>query len=229
MISVRDQAPVALPKYQLAIFDLDGTLADSFPWFLRVVNDVAREFDFRQIDADDVAELRRKGSREILKFLGVPLWKLSMIAARMRSLKQSHLADISLFDGVTAMLKTLHDAGIVLALVSSDNEANARLQLGSDNAALFTHFGCGASLFGKAAKFARVMKRAGVSPQQTIAIGDEARDFEAARAAGIAFGAVTWGYADSDSLRLLNPEVIFSSVDDIPIALRGKHARQQEN
>ena len=25
--------------YPLAIFDLDGTLVDSFPWFLRVVND----------------------------------------------------------------------------------------------------------------------------------------------------------------------------------------------
>ena len=217
-----------MPKYKLAIFDLDGTLADSFPWFLRVVNDIAREFDFRQVAPDDVEALRRKGSREILTFLGVPLWKLPMIAARMRSLKQSHLPDISLFDGVPAMLKMLNDAGIVLALVSSDNEANARLQLGPDNAALFTHFGCGASLFGKAANFSRVMKRASVSPQQTIAIGDEIRDCEAARAAGIAFGAVTWGYADPDILRSLNPDEIFSTVDDVTMTLGGKTVRAQE-
>ncbi len=63
-----------------------------------------------------------------------------MIATRMRVLKQSHLRDIPLFDGVPAMLKSLKNAGIVLALVSSDSEANARLQLGPDNAALFTHF-----------------------------------------------------------------------------------------
>ena len=31
----------------LVIFDLDGTLADSFPWFLGVVNDIAREYGFR--------------------------------------------------------------------------------------------------------------------------------------------------------------------------------------
>ena len=211
-----------MPKYKLVIFDLDGTLADSFPWFLRVVNDVAREFDFRQVDAGDVEALRRKGSREILKFVGVPLWKLPMIATRMRVLKQSHLRDISLFDGVPAMLKSLKNAGMLLALVSSDSEANARLQLGPDNAALFTHFACGASLFGKAVKFSQVVKQVNVSPRQAIAIGDEARDCEAARTAGIAFGAVTWGYADPDTLRALNPDEIFSTVDDITITVGGE-------
>ena len=211
-----------MPKYNHVIFDLDGTLADSFPWFLRVVNDVAREFDFRPIAACEVESLRRMGSREILKDRNVPLWKLPMIAARMRALKQSHLHDIPLFAGAPAMLKTLHEAGIVLALVSSDNEANARLQLGPDNAALFAHFQCGASLFGKAAKFSRVMRRAGVPAQKALAIGDEKRDCEAARSAGIAFGAVTWGYADPDALRSLNPDEVFTTVDDIAITLMGE-------
>lgn len=211
-----------MPKYQLAIFDLDGTLADSVPWFLRVVNDVAREFHFRQVAPGDVDALRRKGAREILRFLDVPLWKLPMIAAHMRTLKQSHLQDIPLFAGVPAMLKALASEGVGLALVSSDNEANARLQLGPDNAALFGHFDCGASLFGKATKFSRVMKRAGVSSQQTITIGDEIRDCEAARSAGIAFGAVTWGYADADALRALRPDEIFNTFDDIVITLAGQ-------
>ena len=35
--------------YSLAIFDLDGTLADSFPWFLRTINDVADRFGFRRV------------------------------------------------------------------------------------------------------------------------------------------------------------------------------------
>ncbi len=32
--------------YPLVIFDLDGTLADSFPWFLRNVNSIAERFSF---------------------------------------------------------------------------------------------------------------------------------------------------------------------------------------
>src|SRR5262245_6648636 len=116
-------------RYSLAIFDLDGTLADSFPWFLRHVNDVADHFRFRRIAENEIEPLRRAGSREILNRLAVPRWKLPLIARHMRRLKAAHIADIALFPGVEAMLRTLHDTGVGLALVSSDNEANARAQL----------------------------------------------------------------------------------------------------
>ncbi len=198
----------------MAIFDLDGTLADSFPWFLRVVNDVAREFDFRSVAPDEAERMRGWSSRDILKSLGVPLWKVPRIAARMRALKRAQLHSIPLFSGVPAMLSALTDAGVRLALVSSDNEANARLQLG-DNTALFSDFACGASLFGKASKFRRIVKRTGVSAANTIAIGDEMRDLDAARAAGIAFGGVAWGFAAPAALRALAPDEWFEDVPGI--------------
>jgi phosphoglycolate phosphatase len=77
----------------LVIFDLDGTLADSFPWFLRHANDVADRFGFRRIADDEIEPLRRAGSREILQRLGVPRWKLPLIARHMRGLKAAHLHD----------------------------------------------------------------------------------------------------------------------------------------
>ena len=36
--------------YRLAIFDFDGTLADSFPFFLSVFNTIADRHGFRRID-----------------------------------------------------------------------------------------------------------------------------------------------------------------------------------
>jgi hypothetical protein len=51
-----------MPKHKLAIFDFDGTLSDSFPWFLRVVNSIADKHRFRRIEADDVEMLRGKSS-----------------------------------------------------------------------------------------------------------------------------------------------------------------------
>lgn len=203
------------PKYRLAIFDLDGTLADSFPWFQRVVNDVAREYGFRQVTPEDVDMLRRASSRDILKHLDVPLWKLPKIAARMRKLKQAQLHDIPLFPGATKMLAALAQGGMRLALVSSDNEANARTQLGPETARLFSDYNCGASLFGKARKFKQVLIRAGVSSHHAIAIGDEIRDLEAARATGIAFGAVSWGYTDGSALQALKPDEFFSTIGQI--------------
>ena len=204
--------------YSLAIFDLDGTLADSFPWFLRNVNDVADRFGFRRMADDEVEELRHAGSREIIRRLEVPVWKLPMIARHMRRMKAGHIDGIPLFPGVEAMLQGLRDGGLTLALVSSDHEANARRQLG-EAATLFAHFDCGASLFGKAKKFRRVVKRAGLAPAQVISIGDEVRDIEAARAAGIACAAVMWGYAAPNALRALAPELVFERMEDIAAGL----------
>jgi phosphoglycolate phosphatase len=201
-------------QYSLAIFDLDGTLVDSYPWFLTVVNDVARRYGFKPIEPDDVESLRRAGSREILERLDVPLWKLPAIAAHMHGLKRERGAALPLFPGVDATLRTLKDAGIALALVTSDNEENARRQLGA-SAAHFSHFACGASLFGKPSRFRSVVRRAGVAPSRTIAISDEVRDIEAARAAGIACAAVAWGYAAVEALAAHAPDMMFSEMMDI--------------
>lgn len=210
--------PDAMP-YCLVIFDLDGTLLDSFPWLLHNVNDVAGRFGFRCVTNDDISLLRRASLREILDRLEVPVRKLPAIARHMRRLKSEHAAGIPLFPGVEATLRALADAGLRLALVSSDSEDNARRQLGAANVALFSAFACGASVFGKAAKFRRVIKRTGTRFDRTIAIGDEVRDIDAARAAGIACGAVTWGYSAPETLRAHGPDIVFEHMEDIAKSL----------
>lgn len=148
----------------------------------------------------------------------MPLWKLPAIARHARRLKAEAAAEISLFAGVEAMLQTLAARGVQLALVTSDSEANAREKLGAA-ANLFAHFDCAASVFGKPAKFRRVIRRADVEPAQVIAIGDEVRDIEAARSVGIACGAVCWGYAAPAALRALAPDHTFEQMDEIADAL----------
>jgi phosphoglycolate phosphatase len=201
-------------KYRLVIFDLDGTLADSFPWFLTVMNAVAARYRLRQPKPEDVAMLRGCDSRRILEWLQVPRWKLPLIARHMRALKAQHLHEIPLFPGVDRLLAALSSSGLILALVSSDREDNVRRCLGV-NAQLIRHYACGASLFGKPAKFKTILKRSGVPAKAAIAIGDETRDAEAARQAGVAFGAVAWGYADLAALVALHPDEVFTTIDEI--------------
>lgn len=203
-----------MPRYKLAIFDLDGTLSDSFPWFLRVVNSIADKHRFRRIEDGDVAMLRGKSSREIIGYLEVPLWRMPAIARDLRRLKSESLDAIPLFAGVELMLGELSERGVALAVVSSDSESNVRAALGS-HAELMSCFACGASLFGKAAKYRAVLKRTGIVAAEALCIGDEVRDGEAARQAGIDFGAVSWGYADPEALRQLSPVLVFDSVADI--------------
>lgn len=202
-------------RYRLVIFDFDGTLADSFPWFSRVVNDVADRYRFKRIQPHEFDDVRMLDARALMRRQGVAPWKVPFIAHHMRHRKSKELDQTRLFDGVGPMLSRLSTADISLALVSSDSEQNIRTVLGADLARRFQFYECGVSLFGKSSRFGRVLRRSKLQASDAISIGDEIRDLEAARRQGIAFGAVTWGYTAPDALIAYAPDVVFRSVDEI--------------
>lgn len=201
--------------YRLIIFDFDGTLADSAPWFAGVMNGVAARFGFRQIDEAEMARLRGRPSREVMRELGLPAWKLPFIANHVRKLAADAAGSIGLFPGVEAMLRRLSAKGVKLAIVSSNSEATVRRVLGPELAALVSHYGCGASVFGKAAKFREVIRKSGVAEADVLSVGDEVRDIEAARKVRLATGAVTWGYATPEILSAQRPTAMFETTDDV--------------
>ena len=205
--------------YRLALFDFDGTLADSLDWFLDVFDDVADRFGFRRLDPGDRERLRGLDARTILRDRGIPLWKLPRIARHMRDLGAR--ADIRPFPGVPSLLAELTAGGVAVVVVTSNAESNVRRVLGPA-AAHVARFACGASLFGKAAKIRAVLRATGADPRTALLIGDEARDVEAARDAGIDCAAVAWGYADPAFLRSLQPTVFFERITDVAPLLLGQ-------
>ena len=68
--------------YRLAIFDFDGTLADSFPFFLSVFNTIADRHAFRRIDIEHAGELRHYSVRQMMDHVGLPAWKLPLASKR---------------------------------------------------------------------------------------------------------------------------------------------------
>lgn len=201
-------------RYDLVIFDFDGTLSDSGNWFLSILDDLARRFRFRSVSDDEIEALRNKTTREVIAYLGIARWKLPLIATHVRRRFAGSTDQIELFDGVRAMLATLSDAGVRMVLCSSNAEANVRAVLGAD-AARFGHYYCGSGLFGKVRKFRRVLADTGLAPESVLSIGDETRDLEAARAVGLGAGAVLWGYANPDALIALTPDATFATPGDI--------------
>ena len=206
-------------RYDFVILDFDGTLADSAPWFRRTVNVLAERFDFRQVTDAEYERLRGEDSMSILRAVGVPMWKIPRISKYVHRLVAKEHDQIPLFDGVDELLARLSDKGVTLAMVSSNTKTNVKRILGPENAERFVRFGCGASAFGKAAKFRRTLKVLKADPARTLAIGDEERDIKAAHEAGIAAGSVAWGYATPDILRAGDPDHFFETMDDIIAAV----------
>lgn len=202
-------------SYALFIFDFDGTLADSADWVMRTFNDLAREHGFRSASEDELRMLRGRSNRDIVKYLGVPAWKLPAIATNARKRFARDIHQIKPFAGVGEMLASLKARGALIAIVTSNSEENVRTILGPENAAHVDFYDCGASLFGKASKLRNVISKAKIRPARAICVGDETRDIEAAKEVGAASGAVTWGYATEGILVEHAPTFILRTMQEV--------------
>ncbi|HVL76167.1 MAG TPA: HAD hydrolase-like protein, partial [Noviherbaspirillum sp.] len=124
-------------RYRLAVFDFDGTLADSFAFFLDTLDTLADEHGFRKLDRSQLDILRTLDARAVLKHVGLPLWKAPRVGAHYKRLMAAQAHRIPLFDGTDGMLRQLAAQGAALAILSSNSEENVRTVLGPELGGLF--------------------------------------------------------------------------------------------
>ncbi len=202
-------------KYSLVIFDFDGTLADTFPWLVSMIDRLADEFKFQRPSQTELESFRTVHARELMKQYNISFWKLLSMSRFVQKHMKKDIDQIELFPEIEKVIKDLHELGVKLALVTSNSLHNVEQVLGPEIMGLFEQLECGVSILGKTSKFKKVMKKTRVPPEDILCVGDEIRDLEAAQKAGLAFGAVTWGYTHPDVLRDNRPEELFASVFDI--------------
>lgn len=201
-------------RYRLVIFDFDGTLADSFAWFLANINLAAARHGFAPLDLARLDDYRGMGGRELIAHVGMPLWKLPAVTAGMRRAMQERIGDIRPFDGAVEALQALRTRGLATALVTSNSRDNVARVLG-DGAAHIDHFACGAGMFGKRPLLRRVARAANVQARQVLCIGDELRDADAAASLGMDFIGVSWGYATEAALATRSVRAPFRTFEEI--------------
>ena len=211
-----------MTRCRLAMFDFDGTLADSVGWLIGALAAVSGRYGLEPFDPDTLDELRGLDTGAIMARLGLPLWKVPALAREMRRRMHEDIDSIALFAGVPALLNDLHAAGVGIAIVTSNSEENVRRVLGNELAARIDAFECGVSIFGKKPKLAAAMKRCGSTPTESIYIGDELRDADAAAALGIDFLGVGWGVATPEALQRRTGSMPCADLHALRAALLGR-------
>jgi phosphoglycolate phosphatase len=198
--------------YKLVVFDFDGTLADSFPFFRASLGTLADAHGFRRLRDEDLDALRGLDARQLMRHVGLPVWKVPRVAMHFRRLMAQQAESIPLFEGVSGLLQELAARGVALAVLSSNSRDNVEAVLGAEHTALIKHFDCGVSLFGKRNKLRGLLARTGVAPADAICVGDEIRDIQAARGVPVAIAAVGWGYTRPDALAEHRPDALVATV-----------------
>lgn len=200
---------------RLIIFDFDGTLADTYPWFMGIINRAAEHFKLKKIDVSDLDSVRAESAKKMIKRFGIPLWKIPLIARRVRQWMGDDIDEIHLFGGVRDLLIALHQRGISIAILTSNSCANVRRVLGPELAAHIAYWECDVSMSGKRRRMKKILRRSGIPPERCLAVGDEIRDWQAARKAGIPFGGVAWGYNSAEALKAHGASLIFDHINEM--------------
>ncbi len=202
-------------KYKLLIFDFDGTLANSFPWVLNILDELAEKFKAKPIDHARIHEIKNYPPRKIMKMHNVPIWKLPAILKFTRARMINQCENILRFEGVDDLLQSLYDRNVRMALVTTNTRETVRKVLGDDLYNMFQMFEDRVSIFGKPAALKRIVKKSGLEKHEMLAIGDEIRDIDAAKKVCIPFGAVSWGFSTLEAFESRSPEHTFTEVNQI--------------
>jgi phosphoglycolate phosphatase len=187
------------------IFDFDGTLADSLGASIEAFRAVAPRFRLRL--PADLAAARHVPTRELLRQMGVRFWQLPRLIRAFHEAVAGTAPSLRLVDGLPAVLAELAARGHRLGVLSSNREDNIRACLRANGAeGLFAFVVGRPTLFGKGSALRRILRAERLDPAGVVYVGDEGRDVEAARRAGVAAAAVTWGFQAEELLRASGPD-----------------------
>ena len=97
------------------------------------MNDLSDEFGFRKICDEDVEYLRGRRPREILKHLGISIFKLPFVIRKVRREINSNIAFLSPSVDLLPMLKLLKKNGCQIGIVTTNIEENVKKFLHANN------------------------------------------------------------------------------------------------
>lgn len=193
--------------YRTIIFDFDGTLADTLEESRRIYNLLATDYSLRHVTAEELPQLRHFSLLELLDHLDIPKRRVPSLLSRGTSMMRGNIARLPLIPGIGEILPQMRSRAKSFGVLTSNAEENVDLFLKAHG--LREHFDFISStsrLTGKSGHLRAIRKTFSLHAEEMLYVGDEIRDIKAAKKAGVAMAAVTWGFNSPESLQAEAPE-----------------------
>jgi len=197
------------------LFDFDGTLVESMDLSLNLLNGLSEKYHYRRVPLEDVPRLKAMPLPERFRQVGVPAHRIPAISLDFLKLYHKSLPSLQPVEGVRALLEALKAQGLGLSVLSSNSVENIQAFLRANGMEHFDHIFSSNNLFGKDRSIRRFLARFGVQKGELIYVGDELRDIEACRLAGVRIVAVTWGFDPAALIESGRPDFIARTTDEV--------------
>ena len=195
------------------IFDFDGTIADSLPVIIELFERWSKREPFIK---EEVEALRNMSARDVVRSVGVPLWRAPSLVARGRKEFTKYIDKIEVFKGMPEVIAELHNRDYKLYLMSSNSKENVQKYLELHKIdQYFTHIYGSAGLFSKASVMKKIIRKNRIKKADCYSIGDETRDVDAAKKVGITSIAVDWGFNADEILKQQHPDHLVSKPEEL--------------
>jgi phosphoglycolate phosphatase len=207
-------------RFELLVFDWDGTLIDSAGTIVHCIQSACRDLGLPVPDAARASHVIGLGLNDALAYAvpGLAPADYGSMVARYRKHFLERDASIPLFRGAAAMLSDLRDRGHVLAIATGKSRAGLDRALGNTGLAhLFASSRCADQCASKPAPdmLFELMDELDTGAANTLMIGDTAHDLQMAEHAGVRAVAVSYGAHDKADLAARLPLACVDSIEEL--------------
>ena len=185
-------------RFDLIVFDWDGTLMDSAAAIVRAMQAAARDLDLPPPPEERARYVIGLGLGDALRH-AIPELEEAAYPRMVERYRHHYLSsdhELSLFEGVDALIDALAGRGHLLAVATGKSRLGLNRALGHTGLGRYFHATrCADECFSKPhpAMLEELMDELGATPERTLMIGDTTHDLQMARNARTAGLAVGFG------------------------------------
>ena len=211
-------------KFDLIVFDWDGTLVDSANAIVFSIQGAARDLGVTEPSNEEARYVIGLGLSEAIEHLFPNLTSQNFIllSERYRHHYLTQDKKISLYKGASEIIRALHAENFLLAVATGKSRAGLNRAFKSSGLGSFFHASrCADETFSKPhpAMLLELMSQLGVEANRTLMIGDTTHDLQMATNACVSGVGVTYGAHPKENLETLAPLTCVESVTKLHLWL----------